>query len=457
MITRRRLLGLFGVSVALPYLESFGPKQAQAGTGPAPFAIFVRGANGVVQKTDEPEMWWPSKTGTITKESLLADSDRALSELADHADRLIMVKGIHFKFPMNGCGHTGGGNQCMTAAKVSSDPAGNKSLAMGESIDNRIAVDLNPEGVEPLTLYAGAKGGYVNEVMSYRGPKMIRAAEHNPYKAYMDLFGLSDISSGALEQLQKQRKSVNDLVRDEMKGLLSRNDLSSSDKDRLDLHFQSIRDLENTLVCSLPAPDVQKLKDIEAAAKANDNVQIVTRMQMDIITLAMACGVTRAATLQVGDGLDGTQFTLNGVKQKSFHRISHRIDGDGTSGAPIPDAYKLHHEIDRIQMRQFKYLLDKLTAYDTGSGKLIDAGVTVWLNDLGDKYHSYNNVPYILAGNCAGYFKTGQFVDLGKVFNNKLLSTIGAAVGCKNGAGGPLDDFGDPSLEKGLISQIIAS
>ena len=52
MITRRRVLrGLFGVTVALPFLETFAPRRAAAGTGDVPpFAIFMRQANGVAQQ-----------------------------------------------------------------------------------------------------------------------------------------------------------------------------------------------------------------------------------------------------------------------------------------------------------------------------------------------------------------------------------------------------------------------
>jgi hypothetical protein len=384
-----------------------------------------------------------------------ADADRATSELKDYASKLILVKGIDFAFPGNGCGHSGGGNQCMTAARVSDDPAGNESLAMGESIDNRIATELNPPGIEPLALYAGKKSGYINEVMSYRGPKLLRAAEHNPFNAYMDLFGLSEIDPEVLEQLKAQRTSVNDLVREQMQALMSKN-LSTSDRQKLELHFQSIRDLEVGLACSMPAAEVSAMEMIGPDANANDNVEVVTRMQMDIIALAMACGVTRAATLQVGDGNDSTEFTINGIRQKSFHKISHRIDSDGSEGPPIEGAMDLHHEIDRIHLRLFKYMLDKLAGYDFGGRPLLDFGVAVLLNDLADKYHSYSDVPYILAGGVDGYLKTGQYVDVGGVPNNKLLSTIGAALGCRNESGGPLDNFGDPELEPGLLTELLA-
>jgi hypothetical protein len=69
MITRRRVLrGLFGVTVALPFLEAFAPRRAAAATGDVPpFAIFMRQANGVAQAAgDEAEMFWPSETGPLS-------------------------------------------------------------------------------------------------------------------------------------------------------------------------------------------------------------------------------------------------------------------------------------------------------------------------------------------------------------------------------------------------------
>ncbi|WP_437647511.1 DUF1552 domain-containing protein [Sorangium sp. So ce362] len=458
MITRRRVLrGLFGVTVALPFLETFAPRRAAAGTGDVPpFAIFMRQANGVAQAAGgEPEMFWPSEAGPLSADAMERDSDRAVSELKEYASQLIMVRGVDFAFQANGCGHSGGGNQCLTAARVSDSPRGNASLAMGESIDNRIATELNPPGVEPLTLYAGRMGGYINEVLSYRGPKQLRAAERNPFNAYQKLFGLADVDTEVKQSLTERRTSVNDLVRAEMQALMSRKDLSKSDRERLKLHFDSIRDLEVALSCKLPEERVAEMEAISPKVGSSENVETVTRMQIDIIALAMACGVTRAATLQVGDGNDGTEYTINGVRQKSFHKISHRIDSDGTSGPPIEGAQELHHQIDRIHARHFKHLLDRLSSYELGSGTLLDHGVAVWLNDNADKFHSFKKVPYILAGGAAGYLKTGQFVDV-KVTNNKLLNTIGAAVGCTNSQGGPLDDFGDESLEGGLVDPIIA-
>jgi hypothetical protein len=41
--------------------------------------------------------------------------------------------------------------------------------------------------------------------------------------------------------------------------------------------------------------------------------------------------------------------------------------------------------------------------------------------------------------------------------HNRFLNTIGAAVGCKNESGGPLDNFGDSSLPTGLVDAMLAT
>lgn len=456
MNRRRFLRGLGGAAIALPLLETFGQGDANAEDGGyPPYAIWVRQANGVQQATNgEPDRFWPEQTGTLTQASLAASS-RAMSVIADYADKTNAIKGIDFAFPGNGCGHSGGGNQCLTAARVSQNPSGNESLAEGESIDNLIATALHPPGVEPLTLYAGKMSGYINEVLSYRGPQQLRPAERNPFNAYTDLFGLNNLNQEQLEKLKAARGSVNDLVREEMQALMSRKDLSQADKDKLTLHFEAIRDLEIGMACELPEMEVAAMQALEGELGNSDNLITIAKMQCDIIALAVACGAVRSCTLQIGDGNDSTQYTINGQKQYSYHWISHRIQGDGSEGTPIQDADLLHHEIDKIHLDIFKHLLDKLSSYSLGNGTLLDSGVTVLLNDLSNRYHSYQDVPYILVGSANDYLKTGQFIDVGGVNNNKLFNTVAAAMGITQQNGDPIA-FGDSSLEPGVISEILA-
>jgi hypothetical protein len=386
---------------------------------------------------------------------------------ASYADRLLVVRGCRYDFSTSGCGHADGGLQCLTAARP--DGTGkNLALAMGESIDNRIVRALGQSGAEPLTLYAGQKSGYLDDVLSYRGPMDRRAAEGNPYNAYRRLFGMpvTDPNGDAMNRLNLARRSVNDLMRDQITALRNRTDLSMDDQSRLKLHFDAIRDLEITLAnCELPMDRYNEIAAVDASTVDDDNmIETITQMQMDIIGLAVSCGVAPAVTLQIGNGNDQTQYVIDGVVQERFHHISHRINGDGTVGDPIPNAVDKHHRIDLKFAGLFKYLLDRLSSYTTPNGNLLDQGVTVWTNDLANgPPHGSRNLPYVCAGSAGGFLRTGQYVNAGKglgyddyVTNNKFLNTIGAAVGVTNAAGGPLDDFGDPSLEKGLVTGMLA-
>ena len=58
------------------------------------------------------------------------------------------------------------------------------------------------------------------------------------------------------------------------------------------------------------------------------------------------------------------------------------IFADGSDGDPIPDAQSKHAAVDRIHARLFGRLLDRLSAYTTETGTVLDKGVCAWINDL---------------------------------------------------------------------------
>ena len=224
---------------------------------------------------------------------------------------------------------------------------------------------------------SGPQSAHIAHGLSYSGPQQLRGAVTNPFAVYQDLVGLTGASQELLEAIALRRKSVNDLVRDEMQDLLGKGFLSAADKERLQLHFDAIRDIEVKMGCQLADSEVMAMQDIADAAEDNGNRIIVAEMMMDLIALAFACDANRVATLQIGTGNDGTRYVVNGVQQNTFHRISHRIDSDGGTGPEIPDADLLHHEIDRIHARAFRHLLDRLSMYTGPSGgTLLDDSMT---------------------------------------------------------------------------------
>ena len=132
------------------------------------------------------------------------------------------------------------------------------------------------------------------------------------------------------------------------------------------------------------------------------------RLFFDLIAFAFASNRTRTATLQVGGCNDHTRYTINGTVQAPYHFISHRIQSDGDDGAVIENAVELHHQIDRIHARMFKYFLDRMSAYTLpGGGTLLDSSVNLWVNSVADgPPHSGNNIPHVFAGGANGFLIT---------------------------------------------------
>jgi hypothetical protein len=255
---RRFLLGLGGVTVALPFLESLHMPRASAGPDRFRFAFFVRGGNGVAQEQRswidgmeqvvEVEQFWPHELGALDTATLEGrDADRATSELAAFASRLNLVRGINRPFDTPSCGHSDSIVQLLTSASIVSGSS-NDAAALGPSLDWRIASQLNAPGRDPMTLMAGPTDAYIKENLSWRGANERTPAERSPLNQYMRMMGITSAPPEIQERIMTRQNSVNDLVRDELQSLLSRRDLGALDRRRLQQHFEAIRDTELSLL-----------------------------------------------------------------------------------------------------------------------------------------------------------------------------------------------------------------
>jgi len=459
------LKGAAGLTLGLPLLDA---SQAR-GTLPSPlkFMLFVIGANGVAMedpsRPGEVETFWPTATGPLTVESLAAEDSRhqrTLGLLSSYAPRLLLVRGVHQPYGSAGCDHQSGDNMCLTSAKIYG--SGNSSLAMGESIDNRIARERNPSQREPVTLRAGWRPndgtGYDNAgFVSYVGPKQPRAAEPSPLRAYQRMVGLTGMDASARSALALQRKSINDRLRLQIQALMASPALSADDRQRLQQHFDTVRDLE---IATTTAELEQALQSDMAAVDANvlgmDNHPKVIRLQLALLAFAVSSGYSLTGTLKVGDRIDSHQWSVDGTKLPQFHMISHRNMSDATGGAVIPDAFELHRKIDRIHALDFLYLCDRLAAVSTPTGTLLDEGYAVWTNQMSTGWHRHDNQPFAIVGATNGYLKVGQYADAGGVTLNRMLNTLLSAAGCQGTDGGPVTDFGEPSLTPGQVDAIVS-
>jgi hypothetical protein len=405
--------------------------------------------------------FWPSATGALTPEGMAADN-RAVSQLADHAARLLIVAG--FKFPSNnsGCGHAQGLCQVLTGAG-SNGGGGNSATSTAASADTLIAQAVNPMGLEPLALYAGLKLGYINERLSFSSAGKVRSAEGNPYQVYKDLMGMTGSSPVAspntdpaemqavVDELAVRRKSVNDLVREEIKNLSAQSVMSQADKDRLARHLEGIRDIETSMAsqgmligCDASTLTEDEFKAVDRKERQNGMQEDISLLHMKLVAFAFACNLNRTASMQIGDGTDATVYDVPSNSRKwGFHFVSHRTQSDGSTGND-QTAAAAHAEIDALRMGTLKKGLDVFASYSSATGTLLDNAFVLWTNHISDgPSHSFSNLPVVIAGSGGGLLKQGEYIDVGGgggggggfggggggVTNDHLLNTLKTANG----------------------------
>jgi hypothetical protein len=260
----------------------------------------------------------------------------------------------------------------------------------------------------------------------------------------------------AAELLAASRNSIHDLVRDELDGLMANSRLSGEDRQRLQRHFQAIRDAEIAMdgmgndaqeYCSNQGLDVSRLEALEDYVYDVRGTEQIVGLHMSLVALAFACNHRRTATLQWGDPYDRTIYDVpSNDRMWQFSHIDHRIQSDGAAGNDALAA-QAHAEIDVVRMQTLAAGLDHFEARG-----LVDECFVMWtLNYLNGAPHSFRSVPHILWGNAGGMLKQGEYLSAGSVNNSRLHnSLITAAV---QDTGQVVDDFADGS--GGLLDEIL--
>lgn len=474
-LSRRNFLrGAGGIAVGLPLLESLrrqlspvltpsaasSARVANAATAQKRFLTFFN-CNGVQMNRFFPA----APYGQLTANSFSGTSCEAL---APFASKICWPRGIHMwprGYNMDGGAgddHMKGMGHKLTAHFLQDT---SDTYANGISIDQAIAKVINPNGAAAMTLKVGPHKSGVLGNISYSGPGTPVIGENNPWFAYRDFMGIDLADPQLKENLDLRKKSVLDVVKADFDAL-SQADLSKADREKLELHFQTIRDLENNMntaglvACSLDA-------NLEAEIKAIDPNRIgldaefpkMGKLQMDVIALAMACGHSNVASLQWGDGAGGPVYNWSGMQHTyRHHPLSHGTAGDA-GGDEVIGYEDMLAQIDSWHMEQFAYLLGRLNAYDEGDGSLLDNTVVLYCNELSDgKAHDFQDLPMFVVGG-AGYFRVGQYA---KVTNQESVRNSVDAQHCKllnmcsNAVGVPSMNFGAPGAPTGELAAIKA-
>jgi hypothetical protein len=165
---------------------------------------------------------------------------------------------------------------------------------------------------------------------------------------------------------------------------------------------------------------------------------------MDLMVSALACGLTRVASLQWAHTVAPQVFSWLSASE-SHHELSHKGDSNTAGVAAFV-------KCERWFAEQFAYLLDALKARPDmeGGGSLLDTSLVLWAKELGDsRLHSCRSVPFLLAGGAGGYFRMGRSLQYTAAPHQKLLTSVCHAMGL------PIEGFGDVSLSTGPLDGLV--
>lgn len=447
-LSRRLVLrGAGGVAVGLPLLEAMLPRRAHAAASPRRFITFFT-PNG----TNDYKAFMPQTTGTNFSLGMETDP------LLPLKDKLLVLSNINARSAaqqMDGDQHGVGMAHMLTNTPTAAGPKVDDVATWGGgvSIDQKIAQSLAaPTKFPSLELGVqtniGTKGmgAHPFSRMVYKDRLQPVPSQDDPRESWKRLF--SDLpgtavgggGAPAIDQAREQRRSILDFVRGDYQRVATK--LGARDKQKIEAHLTVVRDIETRL--STPtavAVGCRRPPEVAASINPSDPKQYpdIGKLQMDLLVLALACDLTRVASLQWSWARSDVAMTWIGVRD-SHHEMTH--------GKASPTL----SSVNRWYAEQVAYFATAMKAFAETDGSLLDNSVVWWCSDISfGPTHGFSNIRAFLLGGCGGHFKTGQHVSFtgNTATANQLMVTFMRAMGIAGAA-----QFGDPAVAQGPLTGV---
>jgi hypothetical protein len=440
-VHRRGFLGTIGTlgaaALALPFYELVAKREARAG-GVAKRVIFFYFPDGAACPTNNGDLnqnFHP--TGSETSFTL----SKQLEPLAAHKDQCVFVKGVNM-WGFDTGNHPAGARKLLTG----------RNAGDGQSIDQYLASTVGSQSPWHH-LYLGAMAtkdgtGGSNCIVYPDGSGNPITPIDDPRVAFQSLFGSVPGGGGSTTTGPDPLKvSVIDGVLDDMNRLQKQ--LGSVEASKLDVHLQSLREVEKRIKspgmtmpsASCQNPGVGAVSDSDL--KDEHRFPNILTAQIDLMVLAMACGLTKVGTLQASHHtadlnmalFPNTEMAMLNPNGMRSHEASHY----GSTGDQKFTAFLAQI---RWWVSQYAYLLDKLAATPepAGGGSMLDNSLVLLCTEVGDgNTHTHDNMPFVLGGGAGGAYKTGRLLSYDNQPHSNLLLSIAHAMGQS------IDTFGESS------------
>lgn len=408
--------------------------------------VFIFSPNGVI-----PDHFWPNRLGDDF------ELKRIISPLCDVRNHVLTLHGLNNRIKGDGDGHMRGIGCLLTGIELfpgdvqggSDTPAG---WSMGISVDQHLKNRLQASP-QTQTRFGSLEFGVMVPDradtwtrMSYAGANQPVAPIDNPYQMFDKLYGQTknrEMLASVLDDLMSDFNKVEGMI-------------SSEDRHLLRNHVELVRNLEKELQTELTIRGEksadEQARDVGHAvpelppnvSEENDNIPLITRMQMDMLVNSLAADFARIASLQITNSVGQPRMRWLGIDE-GHHELSHEPDSN-------EESYEKLIKINTWYCEQVAYLAKRLaeTPEPGGSGSMLDNTTIVWTNELGKgNSHTRDNIPFVLVGGGLGY-RMGRALDFNGVPHNRLLMSLCEAMGHPTESFGNPDFCGDGSLT-GLV------
>ena len=422
------LVGASGITLGLPFLESFFGQEAHAAETPRNFITFSH-FNGT--RTD-------ATAREVNGELSLR---RIYQPLERHKAKLLCIHGVSNKqryMARVWDGHRPTIGTFLTGAPPASAFNNGNYLAVSDqremdhntppsqaSIDQYIGEALKENGQRSCVRLAV---GQMYERFSAEAAGTWSDFESSPERAFADLFASVVEGDGAdqgpseellaIQALHARRRSVLDAVYKNANSL--GNELSASDKIRLEEHMSLLRDLEQEVTAAPPMMMEGGLACMKPSINPSGgfdprsftSMEESARLQGRIAAAALRCNVTRSVSVAMAGGGDSLNFLGLHGGLPNYHELAH---SSNESNWRDPAAVAFSYYADR-----FAALLDALDEFG-----IADQTLSMWVTDLGDPTdHQTWNIPVVFAGNM-GDVAMGRYVDLARDSSPELYTGWG--------------------------------
>jgi hypothetical protein len=362
------------------------------------FLVWFNG-NGI------PERYWiPTETGP---DYGLTPCLAPLASVRNYVHVISGIDNVGARLAGQGNGHMNAICGLMTGTAFTGRGAG------GASIDQILAARIGAKS-RFRSLQIGvaqeSHGENMQRNMSWAGYERALPPEMIPQNLFDRLFGIRN------QSWVNRKKSVLDLVREDVADLEPA--LGQADRQRLDEHLTSVRDLERA-ISSLPPDYGKNIKEPEDISDLTDYPRIA-KIQSDLLVHAFASGQTRVASYMLTKCQSLTRFPWLGLGGNRHHDYTHNNAGS-------PEQQRILRDICRWHVEEFAYLLERMRSIPEGDGNLLDHTCCVYIHEHAEANpHKCNGLAILLAGG-AGKMKTGMHTKSHNSIGDVYL-TIGEEV-----------------------------